>query len=381
MIKKKIVVLINSLGMGGAERVIVTLLNELVNDYNCYLILIENEIYYELDDRITIIHLNENSNSNGMIKLLRLPILSFKLSNIIKEHKFTNILSLLTRSNYLNVLSNLFQKHETILSEHSLLSMQYANKDLKSIINKSLVHLLYKYADNIITVSKYCKYDLKVNFNVINNVHTIYNPIDIELIRNKKNDDIDIEFKKFTFVTIGRLDEGKNHKLMIDSIKDIDANLIIIGDGILRNELEIYIDKLNLNNKILLLGLQLNPFKYLSKSDAFIFTTNFESFGMVLLEALACDLPIISTDCLSGPREILAPNSDIKFKLKDKLELANYGILTPINNSNKLKEAMNLIINDENLRKNYKEKASQRVNEFSVNQIVEQYKKILGIKE
>jgi len=67
--------------------------------------------------------------------------------------------------------------------------------------------------------------------------------------------------------------------------------------------------------------------------------------------------------------------------LKDKLELANYGILTPINNSNKLKEAMNLIINDENLRKNYKEKASQRVNEFSVNQIVEQYKKILGIKE
>lgn len=374
--KKKIVVLINSLGMGGAERVIVTLLNKLANEYECFLILIENEIYYELDIRIQVLHLNENPKSNGIMKLLKLPILAFSLSKIIKEYQFNTILSLLTRSNYLNVLCNLFHKHETVLSEHSLLSKQYAENNLKSFINKLLINSLYKHSDNIITVSKYCKYDLEVNFNIKNNLYPIYNPIDIESINKKKDEYIDIELKKFTFVTIGRLDQGKNHKLMIDAIKDIDANLLIIGDGVLRDDLKQYIKMMNLENKVFLLGLQSNPFKYLSKSDAFIFSSNYESFGMVLLEALACDLPIISTDCLSGPREILSPNTDMKYKLKDNIELAEYGILTPVNNVNKFQEAMNLIINDYGLRTGYKKKAKYRVSDFKIEKIIEEYKKV-----
>lgn len=373
----KIVFLINSLDMGGAERVLITLLNELVKEKECFLILIENKLYYELDSRVNIIHLNQDVHSNGLVKLFKLPILAFRLSRIIKKYKFTNVFSLLTRANYINIISNIFQTHKIIISEHSFLSHQYGYNDLKSMINKLLIKQLYKYADSIITVSKSSKYDIEKNFNINNNIQTIYNPIDLEYILEKKEERIDMKLNNFTFITVGRLNEGKNHKLLIDSIKDLDANLVIIGDGELRNELESYVDKINVKNQIIFLGAQTNPFRYLANADCFVFGSNHESLGMVILEALTCSLPIISTDCKSGPREILAPNSDINFQLTDKIELAEYGILSPVKNVEKMKEAMNLIINDESLRKKYQDKARQRANDFRIDKIIKQYEEVL----
>lgn len=380
-IDNKIIFLINSLGMGGAERIIITLLNEFVNKkYECFLIVIEDKICYELDSRVKVIQLNENSNSTGIVKLLRLPIIAFKLARILKQNSFTYVFSLLSRSNYVNVLSNIFYKHQIFLSEHSLPSQQYNYNNMKSNVNKILIKYLYNFADKIITVSKYGKYDLEINFEIKAPIKTIYNPINISLIELQSRENSKIKPSTFTFVTIGRLDEGKNHRLLIEAVKDLDAHLWIIGDGILKNDLIDYINKLKLNKKVFLLGVQSNPFTYLSKADCFIFSSNYESLGMVLLEALACSMPIISTDCLSGPREILDPNSDISSQLTDKIELVEYGILTPIKNIEKMKEAMNLIISDESLRKNYQDKAKQRANDFKIEKIIKQYERILCVE-
>ncbi|MDN5049859.1 glycosyltransferase [Aliarcobacter butzleri] len=372
---RKIVILINSLESGGAERVVSNLLNDFVDRYDCYLILIHKNIFYTLDSRVKILNLNEQKNLLGIKKFLRLPILAYKLSKLIKEYKFDQVISFLSRSNYINILSNILIKHETIINERAMPSLQY-EYGINGKINKILIKTLYPRACLCLSNSYGNMMDLKNNFNVVK-IEYIHNLFDIETIEELSKKDIEFQKKRFTFVTVGRLDSGKNHKLLIEAVKDFNADLWIIGDGELKEGLQKYINELNLNDKVYLLGKKENPFSFLSKADCFVFSSNYEGFPNVLVEALVCGLPIISTDCQSGPREILAPTSNISFQLKDKIEFAEYGILVPIKNVEKLKEAMNLMINDENLRKNYQDKAKQRANDFKIEKIIKQYERIL----
>ena len=375
---KKIVFLINSLESGGAERVVSNLLNNLVDKNDCYLILIHDYKFYNIDSRVKIITLNESKELSGITKLLRLPILAYKLSKIIKKYEFDRIVSFLTRSNYINVLSNIFIKHKTIINERAMPSLQY-QYGLNGKINRFLIKTLYPKSDLCLSNSYGNMMDLKNKFEVIN-LDYIHNPFNIEMIEKMSKEEIEIKKKRFTFVTVGRLDKGKNHKLIIDAIRDIDADLWIIGDGNLKEELQKYIKELSLNDKVYLLGKKENPFAYISKADCFVFASNHEGFPNVLVEALACGLPVITTDCKSGPREILSPKSDIEVQLKDKIELSDYGILTPIKNVEKMKEAIKLIINDESLRNKYQDKAKQRANVFRIEEIIKQYKEILCVE-
>ena len=156
-------------------------------------------------------------------------------------------------------------------------------------------------------------------------------------------------------------------------MQHLPAKLLIIGTGNLNHELHELIATYNLEKKVFLLGEQKNPFQYLLKSDCFLFTSNHEGFPNALVEALVCGLPAISTDCSSGPREILAPKSDISKQLKDTIEIAEYGILTPMNNETRLIEAMTIIMNDTKLRNNYSKNALKRANDFNVDKIIPKY--------
>ena len=126
-----------------------------------------------------------------------------------------------------------------------------------------------------------------------------------------KNHSINIKiFDKFTFITIVAI--GYNLKkttqcllMPLVSYPDKNAQLLIIGEGELRPTLERQIKTLDLQDSVFLLGTKSNPYAYLAKSDAFVFSSNHEGFPNVILEALACGLAIVSTDCQSGPREIL----------------------------------------------------------------------------
>jgi N-acetylgalactosamine-N,N'-diacetylbacillosaminyl-diphospho-undecaprenol 4-alpha-N-acetylgalactosaminyltransferase len=135
--------------------------------------------------------------------------------------------------------------------------------------------------------------------------------------------------------------------------------------------------ELNLEDRVFLLGKQKNPYKYLAKADCFAFASKREGFPNVLVEALACQLPIISTDCKSGPREILAPESDVNFQLRERVEIANYGILTPINSTPKMVEAMKVIMKSKKLRDSYIEKSLKRVKEFDKDVMINRFIELL----
>ncbi len=376
--KKNIAIFLYSLASGGAERVVSILLNQLYKKYNITLVLMNDTIFYKIPKEVEVVFLEKSKpNESGFLKFLKLPILGWKYKKILNEKNISLSLSLMTRPNYINIFAKIFgSRVKTTISERSHFSSQYNYADLQSFINKKLIKL-YNFADLIIVNSKGNMHDLQKNFQIKAKMIKIYNLIDIKMINNKKNYPIDIKKERFTFVTIGRLDSGKNHKILLEAIKDIEADLWIIGEGELKNNLKLIIDNLKLKDRVKLLGRQDNPYKFLDKADCFVFSSNHEGFPNVLLEALACGLPIISTDCKSGPREILAPNSDFSKQTKD-IEIAEYGILTPVGDVEKITKTMQKIQNDKQLRYNYTQKALIRAKEFDVKNLIKEWEKVLN---
>ena len=378
--KKKVAIFLYSLAGGGAERVVSILLEKLCKKYDITLFLMNDTIFYNIPKEVKIIFLEKSKpNENGFIKLLKLPILGWKYKSLLKQQNISLSLSFMTRPNYINLFAKIFgSKAKTVISERSHFSSQYNYANLQSFINKKLVKL-YNFADLIVANAEGNMQDLQENFHIKAKMIRIYNLVDINMINEKKKQPIDIKKERFTFITIGRLDAGKNHKLLIEAIKNAEADLWIIGDGELKNNLELIIDNLKLKDRVKLLGRQNNPYKFLDKADCFVFGSNHEGFPNVLLEALACGLPIISTDCQSGPREILAPDSDFSKQIKD-IEYTKYGILVQINNVKKMTEAMQKILNDKQLRYNYAQKALTRAQEFDVKYLINKWEKVLDGK-
>lgn len=378
---KKIVILINSLDGGGAERVVSTLLNKLVEKYECHLILMENKISYDLDNRVNIISLDENPDQSGIVKLLRLPIVAYKLSKIIKRHKFIQITSFLYRANYVNILAKYFSHHKSIISERIAPSSMYKDNSLSSKISKFLIRSLYNKADKIIPVSKAIENDLIKNFGANINQKVIYNPYDIEKIEQLSKETISYKInRKKSIITVGSLGKRKNHTLLINAFSKIDDEeykLYILGKGTEESNLKSLVSELRLNERVIFLGFDNNPYKYLSKCEIFVLASNSEGFPNVLAEAMICGCSVISTDCLSGPREILAPNSDVEFQLKDDIELAEYGILAPINNEKGLMKAINILISEERLKKDYSIKSKKRADYFKIESIIKEYEKVV----
>lgn len=383
MQKTKIALFIYSLASGGAERVVSLLLPELMQKYDVTLVLMNESIEYNIPKNTKIYYLEKShACESGIKKLVKIPFLAYKYYKFCQDNSIALSFSLLSRPNYINAIANMFKKTtKIVLSERSMPSMQYGYRNLHSLINKILIQYTYSKADLIITNSQGNLEDLKHNFKIQNKMLTLYNPIDLQAIENQKkaaiNDFVFSDFL-FTFISIGRLDFGKNHKLMIEAIKHVNnAQLLIIGDGILRDILEIQIKELHLENRVFLLGKKRNPYKYLARSDAFVFTSNHEGFPNVILEALACDLAIISTDCQSGPREILAPQSPPSEQCHTKSEYAEYGILLPLNSKTELINAMKKIMNDTLLANTYRKKAKMRCKDFEKEKIISQYIKVL----
>jgi len=301
--KQKLSILIYSLAGGGAERVVSILLNELKNRYNITLFLMNDTIFYDIPKDIKIIYL-ENSLpfESGIKKLLKLPFLGWRYK---KLNDADISLSFMNRPNYINVLAKIFgMKSKVIISERIAPSKEYQTDNIKDKISRFLIKFLYPKANIIIPNAEGIKIDLIDNFLIDRNIiKVVNNPVNINKIIKMKKENIEFRDDDFSFITIGRLQKQKNHSLLIKAMQTIDAKLYIIGDGELKEELQNQIKELGLIDRVFLLGRQENPYKYLSKADCFIFSSNYEGFPNVILEALACELPIISTDCASGPRE------------------------------------------------------------------------------
>ncbi|HNJ96466.1 MAG TPA: glycosyltransferase, partial [Ferruginibacter sp.] len=145
--------------------------------------------------------------------------------------------------------------------------------------------------------------------------------------------------------------------------------LLIVGGGVMEEELKQKVHDLGMMDKIIFTGFEKNPFKYVSRSDCFVLSSDVEGFPNVLIEALACGKPVISTDCSSGPRELLAPATDLHHRAIIDYEIGEYGILTPVGDVSALAAAMKKIVEDSVLRQQFASKAPGRAVKFDVDEI------------
>ncbi len=382
--KQKLSILIYSLAGGGAERVVSILLYELKEKYDITLVLMRDKIEYEIPNDIKI-YLLENSNptENGILKLVKLPFLGFKYKTFCQKNNIDISLSFMNRPSYVAIFSKLLGNSTyNIISERTTPSVMYRHKNMISKISRFLIKKLYPKADYIIANAEGNRLDLIDHFGIKpNKIKTIHNLFDIEKIEILSNDPVQgVHFDQFTFVSVGRLDKGKNHKLMIHAfakLKSRACQLIILGEGDQRANLEQQIEELGLGGRVFLMGFDNNPYKYFSKSDVFVFSSSYEGFPNVLVEALACGLPVISTDCKSGPREILAPSLDVGSQLAEGMILGEYGVLTSVDKEEVFLEAMDIVYRDKGLRDKYRKRAKKRARSFDQKIIVQVFEQLL----
>lgn len=382
--KKKIFIFINTLGTGGAERVVSLLLEKWADSYDVSLVLLTNLVEYHLPENVSVICLNQPFEANGLLTTFKLPLLAWRYNKLCKQHKVSVSLSFLKRPNYINCLSKLMgNKSKIIISERAYLSsflktLPFFTRNLSKVLTK----LLYPFADLIITNSKIMKVDLEKNFHVHSQYKVIYNPMNQSLItRLSKVETVFPTGSSFNFINVGAFRKEKNQENLIEAfnkIKHLDVKLFLLGHRYLKEVLEAKVKAMHLESQIFFLNFDTNPFKYFSKCHCFVLPSDYEGFPNALAEAMTYGLPVISTDCFSGPREIIAPSTNPAINIKDHIEIAENGILVPVKNSTLLAEAMELMVKDDELRERLKRKARERGLDFDSEKIIKVFEEALN---
>lgn len=373
--KPVVAIFMYSMAGGGAERVVSYLLPFLKNHgVDLVLVLMNKTIQYDLPKDIRIAYLEKSkANEHGILKILKLPVLAYKYGRLLKRLHITHSLSMLTRPCYVNVMARWFTKHqfELIISERNYPSLLYGYGDLQSKINKRLIKWLYPKADKVITNARASAEDLIQNFDVDEGkTRVIYNPMDLDKISGIQplSDFFDPAY--FNTVSVGRLQTQKNQKVLIEAVEPFQkVRLYILGEGELRKELEATIKEKGLENRVFLLGFDANPYKYLKSADLFIFGSNHEGFPNVLLEAMACGLPILTTNCKSGPDEIM----ELQVEKHDDIMITPYGILAPVGHVEALRKGLAHFQENTDYHNTCRTNVLRRAGDFEKDRILETY--------
>jgi len=276
-----------------------------------------------------------------------------RLRGLKRQLGATVCISHLEGADYVNLLSKGSEK--VVLCIHgSKLHDQNITGPVGWLRKNVLMPALYNRADKIVTVSRDINPELIHGFGVRpEKLLTINNFFEVSQIEARSHEPLSAAEAAVyaagpVLVTSGRLTIQKNQAPLLDVFKQVQeqhptARLVFVGDGELRDELTSHARRLGLrvfaawealaltpDYDVYFLGLQANPFKYLRPATAFVFPSAWEGFPMALGEAMACGLPVLSTDCPTGPREMLAPHTTTPASPLRCLEAGDFGWLLPM---------------------------------------------------
>ncbi len=303
---KKIIFFSKNLEIGGMEKALISLINRLAHKYDITLVLEEKKgsLLDQVDSAIKIKEYRLSTSKNALI---RKAINASKrlLWAICHGRRYSFSCNYATYSYWGSRLAQISSSNSS-LYVHSNYYTLY-KEDIDKIKNFFYYHKLDKFK-KIIFVSKESQSDLeKALPEIVGKTIVINNFIDYNNIRKLASEDVNVPFNKdkINLVFCGRFEnESKNFDLLLDSFhlvinQNSDFKLYLIGDGPYKQIIEEKIKKLSLEDSVFLLGSQKNPYPYINKSDAVIFSSNYEGFPVTYLESLVLNTPLLTTIAVS----------------------------------------------------------------------------------
>lgn len=295
-------------------------------------------------------------------KLRPEPIfLTYKLISLIKKIKPDRILSFLWGTNLISILAGILTKTDFLISERTFSGIDIKGYSL-SKLRKRMISLLYPKAEKITTVSYDVKENLCKYFDIPERkIRVISNGVDLKKIEKLKNE-YEINLQSY-LLACGGLHKWKNYDFLIEVMAELKSlSLVILGDGPLKKHLKQKAESLGVN--LILPGYINNPYPYFKKAKVFALTSLYEGFPNVVLEAMACGVPVVSVDCPGGVNEII--------------ETGKTGLLVTPGDKKVLTSAVIKLLENKNLCKILTENGYRKVKEeFTLDRMIKSYEDVL----
>ncbi|MCI5117036.1 MAG: glycosyltransferase [Candidatus Electrothrix sp. LOE1_4_5] len=366
MKKLLISIILPTLQGGGAERLHVYLANNwAMQEYSVEFVLMRKygELFTLLSEDINVIELGVDR-----IRQAISPLRAY-----LKQSKPDIILSAMWPLTSATVISWLLsgKQGQLFLSDHNYLSVSCIKTlNVSPLFLKFLMRVTYPFANGIIAVSQGVKEDLcRLGKFSDNEVEVIYNPAatgaSLYCEERETRENIWGKGFKHHILSVGSLKRQKDHATLIRAFAQLSGGLkvklTILGEGPLRGELETLVNQLGLEEQVVMPGFITDPKPWFRTADIFVLSSQWEGFGNVLVEALECGVPVVSTDCTSGPSEIL--------------DNGLFGKLVPVGDVAMLAQTI-----EESLLESHDHDALiRRSKDFSVDRISTQYLNFFGI--
>lgn len=360
---------------GGAERIMVLVANEAVRR-GIAVDMVLNQVIgpylADLSRDVTVVSL-------GVSRVMQVVP---RLATYFRNRKPQATLSTLYRQNFMVSMAHAVTQSSArlVLREANTFSLESSHhgparspsQRAKRLIDAALLPRLYAHADCVIAISEGVRDDLIRNAGLSPQlVRAVHNPIDLQMVDMRAAQCSSTTYWPDnhvpTIVSVGRLEPQKDFETLIRAFakarQERAMRLLILGEGSQRAPLERLVAELGLVDHVRMPGFVDNPFAELARSDAFALASRWEGFGNVFIEALALGLPVVATDCPSGPAEIL--------------EGGRYGRLVPVGDVESVAEALVDVLNVPADKRRLRTRAEA----FSISAILPKYWRALGLED
>lgn len=359
-----IFIVTSSLEAGGSERVLSSMANYWVqHGHAVTLVTLTSPAtdWYPLDGRVTRIGLDLCSDSNTLWQALSANVRRIGgLRRAVRASQADMIISFLTSTNVLTLIARIWLDVPVVISERIDPRMHRIGR-----VWQGLRRALYRKADALVVqtnaVSKWAKRLARPDA-----VRVIPNPVAVEAPHLPPRSTHSSRTR--TVVAMGRLSKQKGFDLLLQAFAQCVCTrsgwcLEIMGDGAERAKLEALAGTLGITDQVHFHGRVSNPSTILIRADLFVLSSRYEGFPNALLEAMACGVAVVATDCPSGPRDIIRDGID--------------GLLVPVENVDALSDAMGALMDNPEQRVNLGRRAREISDRFSVHTIMAMWESLV----